>query len=150
MCFMRTLVLIHFEDHGADRIYEDYGADVFHQDPGAGMFYEEPGNDIIYEDPGPDMFYEDSGAGDSGVPTCDGMSQNRGLGTVSQSVPRSVSSSVTASSPLSSAGPAASGSTNSIDSSRSALTSNGPVLDQIRPDQIQPRHRSDKTQTSVR
>lgn len=56
------------------------------------------------------------------------MSQNLGLGTVSQSVPRSVSSSVTSSSPLSSAGPATSGSTNSIDSSKSALASNGPVL----------------------
>lgn len=65
-------------------------------------------------------------------PTCEGMSQNRGLGTVSQSVPRSVSSSVTTSSPLSSSRPAASGSTNSIDSSRSALTSNGPVLDRSR------------------
>lgn len=67
--------------------------------------------------------------------TCDGMSQNRGLGTVSQSVPRSVSSSVTVSSPLSSAGPAACGSTNSIDSSRSALTSNGPVLNRTEPNQ---------------
>ncbi len=75
---------------------------------------------------------------DPDVSTCDGMSQNLGLGTVSQSVPRSVSSSVTASSPLSSAGPAASGSTNSIDSSRSALTSNGPVLDQTKPDQTRP------------
>lgn len=71
---------------------------------------------------------EQLGTNASGVFTCEGISQNRGLGTVSQSVPRSVSSSVTASSPLSSAGPSASGSTNSMDSSRSAHTSNGPVL----------------------
>ncbi|KAK0140675.1 F-box only protein 34 [Merluccius polli] len=57
--------------------------------------------------------------------TWEGMSQKRGLGTVSQSTPRSVSSSVTPSSALSSAGPAASGSTNSIDSSRTHYRQTG-------------------------
>ena len=58
----------------------------------------------------------------------EGMSQNRGLGRFSQSVPRSVSSSLTCSSPLSSDSPATPGSTNSMDSSRSARTSKGPDL----------------------